>query len=395
LSSAVLLYGFSFLYGIGGTTNLTGLHDRLALVQASSAAGRADTAAMAGLMPMARLAAVLVFAALAFKIAAVPFHFYAPDVYQGTTAANAGLLAVAPKIAGIVVLVRIFVASMPAEEIKTLGWQLALAAALLSMTLGNVLALWQNNPRRLLAYSSIAHAGYMLIGLAVGLAQSSAAATHGAAAGDAIGGLDGIGALLFYLAAYAAATIGTFAALAYLSRDGRDVDSIDELAGLGRSRPGVAAAVAAFMFSLAGIPPLAGFWGKFTLFAGALKVYFDTGGAASDIAADVSDPSMPTWFLALAIAAALNAAIGAAYYLRIVGVMYFRAPVAASQPQGGWGALAATWVCAAVVLGIGLHPGPAVEQGRRASQAARATLEPLSRPHRLSDRSMALDATVP
>src|SRR5262249_1183732 len=149
---AVLLYGFSFLYGLGGSTTLTEMAPKLASEVAT------------GLRPLAIVALVLIFAGLSFKIGAVPFHFYAPDVYQGTTAPNAALLAVAPKIAGLVALVRITSLAMPGME--QVGWRLALIVAIGTMTLGNTLALWQDNVRRLLAYSSIAHAGYLLIGLA-------------------------------------------------------------------------------------------------------------------------------------------------------------------------------------------------------------------------------------
>ena len=158
----------------------------------------------------ARLALILIFAGLGFRLTAVPFHFYAPDVYQGTTNPNAGLLAVVPKVAALVALARIAFVAMPGLE--RLGWQLSLTLALVTMTLGNLLALWQNNVRRLMAYSSIAHAGYMLIGLAVGFAVADGATE----AND----FDGVGASFFYLLVYAAATAGTFAALAYLSGAG-------------------------------------------------------------------------------------------------------------------------------------------------------------------------------
>ena len=239
LSSAILLYGFSFLYGVGESTVISTIAVRVGELSEGNL--------------IATLALVLIFAGLAFKIAAVPFHFYAPDVYQGTSNANAGLLAVVPKVAGVVVLVRLVVAAMPGLE--TTGWQLALAVAVITMTLGNVLALWQHNLRRMLAYSSIAHAGYLLIGLATGLAGTSAGEST-----------DGVGAMIFYLLLYVVATTGTFAALCFLSRREHEVDSLDELAGLSRTHPLVAALIAIFMFSLAGIPPLAGFLGKFTLF---------------------------------------------------------------------------------------------------------------------------------
>ena len=200
------------------------------------------------MMPMATIALVLLFAALGFKMAAVPFHFYAPDVYQGTTNVNAGLLAVAPKIAGVVALIRL--AMMLSPAVGTFAWQLAMILAIISMTLGNICALWQKNVRRLLAYSSIAHSGYMLIGLAVGLA----------------GGAGGIAGALFYVVVYTAASIGTFAAFSFLESEDKPLDSIDDLAGLGQTRPIVAATIAASMFSFSGIPIFAGFWGKFGLF---------------------------------------------------------------------------------------------------------------------------------
>ena len=205
-----------------------------------------------------------------------------PDVYQGTTNANAGVLAVVPKIAALVALVRIVYVAMPGFE--QLGWQLTLAVAMVTMTLGNLLALWQTNVRRMMAYSSIAHAGYMLIGLAVGFAVAG-----GASEAEA---LDGVGATLFYLLVYAAATAGTFAALTYLSGDTR---SRRHARRSGRAQqhaiPRRPRRWRMFMFSLTGLPPLAGFWGKFTLFTGALGV-------------DARNPeagNLWPWFVALAI----------------------------------------------------------------------------------------------
>jgi NADH-quinone oxidoreductase subunit N len=266
-----------------------------------------------------------------------------------------------------VVLVRLVVAALPGLE--TVGWQLALAVSLVTMTLGNVMALWQTNVRRLLAYSSIAHAGYLLIGLAVGLASRSPAALAASSSAAPPGAVDGVGAMLFYLVVYALATAGSFAAFAYLGRGRHELDEIHELAGLGRSQPTVAAAVAVFMFSLAGIPPLAGFWGKLTLLAGALGRY-----QQGDLPANWSY-SQP-WFLVLAIVGAVNAAIAAAYYLRVVGVMYFRPPTAETEPpRGGIGALAAALACAGLVVAVGLFPGPAIERTNAASQSA---LSPVS-----------------
>jgi len=343
-ASAILLYGFSFLYGAAGTTSLTEIRQSLAAANLSGSelAGR-------GAIGMAPIALVLIIGGLAFKLAAVPLHFYAPDVYQGASNANAGLLAVAPKLAGVVVLVRIIAASMPGLE--AFGWQMTIVLAMVTMTLGNVMALWQHNIRRMLAYSSIAHAGYMLIGLSVALAASGQGETSE----------NGMTALLLYMTVYALATAGTFAALTYLSGDGSSIDDVDQLAGLCRTKPGVAAAVAVFMFSLAGIPPLAGFWGKLSLFASALAV--EPNGSTL-----FGEPRM--WFVALAVLGALNAAIGAAYYLRIVAAMYFR-PTSEKQTDhaAGAGALTAMWTTAVLVVLIGLHPSGVVSRATRAAES--------------------------
>jgi len=344
LSSALTLYGFSFLYGLGGSTELASLSTALAQSEAGPVGSEA----------LAAVALVLVFAGLGFKIAAVPFHFYAPDVYQGTTNGNAGVLAVLPKIAGMIALTRIVAAAMPGMNL--FDWQITTVLtvlAALTMTLGNVLALWQDNVRRLLAYSSIAHAGYMLVGLAVGTVADQA--------GDSPA-LDGMGAMLFYLAVYVLATAGTFAALTYLGGRERQIDGVDELAGLGRTHPRTAVAIAVFMFSLAGIPPLAGFWGKFTIFASAF---------AFGLSGGKSPGPEQVWFLALAVVGVLNAAVAAAYYLRIIATMYFRAPLATVRAEGGFGAAFAAVACALVVVGLGFMPGSLVNDAHQASQAAR------------------------
>jgi NADH-quinone oxidoreductase subunit N len=346
LSSAVTLYGFSFLYGVGGSTQLAKLSAVL-----SNAVQPAPRAALAA------VGLVFVFAGLGFKIAAVPFHFYAPDVYQGTTNGNAGVLAVLPKIAGIVALTRIIAAAT--QSMGDYHWQITTVLtvlAILTMTVGNALALWQDNVRRLLAYSSIAHAGYMLVGLAVGFTSARQAANSPA--------LDGTGATLFYLAVYVLATAGTFAALSYLGGKGQQVNGVDELAGLGRTHSIPALAIAVFMFSLAGIPPLAGFWGKFNVFASAIG--FGLGRN------NLPGPEQ-VWFLIVAAVGVLNAAVAAAYYLRIVAAMYFRAPLAIARAEGGGGAGLAAFGCALLVVGIGLAPARLFERSHDAGQASRTT----------------------
>jgi NADH-quinone oxidoreductase subunit N len=187
-----------------------------------------------------------------------------------------------------------------------------------------------------MAYSSIAHGGYLLIGLAV------AAAATAAGAGTFRGGVT---AMLFYVFVYSLATMGTFAALAYLSTARRDVNDVDELAGLARSQPLVAGALALFMFSLAGLPPLAGFWGKFNLFASAIDL------------ATSAPKGLAMWFAILAVAGALNAAIAAAYYLRIVAVMYFQPQTQPPVASGGLPARLAVVLCALFVVAVGAWPG--------------------------------------
>ena len=343
-SSGVLLYGFTMLYGLSGSTNLTA-------VQAAIAAG--ESAVRIGSVEMLLpLALIFVVAGLGYKIAAVPFHYYAPDVYQGATCLNAGVLAVMPKIAGVMALLQIMGGVMPLLE--PFVWQVMLLLSVLSMTLGNVCALWQGNVRRLLAYSSIAHAGYLLLALTAALAL--------APAGES--GL-GVAALLLYLTVYAIATLGIFAALAHLGSSDEEVSTIDQLAGIGRTRPLIAAALAVMLFSLAGIPPLAGFWGKFGIFYSALT-------PLGELANQRALSSDARWLLLLALAGVLNAAVAAAYYLRVIAAMYFRSPVHHVKAEGGLGASAAALICAAAVVVLGVAPRPLMDMAGRieATQSA-------------------------
>lgn len=368
LSSAIMLYGFSFLYGAGGSTRL-----ELIATALKQPAEQIPFAAVA--VPIALL---LIFAGLAFRLTAAPFHFYAPDVYQGTSNANAGLLSTLPKMAGLLVLARILFTALPGWE--SLGWKAVLVVSVLTMTLGNVLALWQSNIRRLLAYSSIAHAGYLLIGVAVALAaqsanvaapavagvQAAAVSSSTTAAADA--GINGLGSAMFYLGVYMFATMGAFAALIYLSQDDRQVDALEELSGLNRTHPVVALLMAVFMFSLAGLPPLAGFWGKFSLIYSALTLpEFSASGT-----------ELRLWFIGLALVAVLNAAIAAAYYLRVISVMYFRpAPKSPSQAACGWAPVSALALCTAVIFGVSVLPGKILDDAVRAGQSI---CQPLAEP---------------
>jgi NADH-quinone oxidoreductase subunit N len=333
LSSALFVLGLSLLYGATGATRYGQLTEVLA---GQSSASR-----------MVLLSVCLIFAGLGFKIAAVPFHFYAPDVYMATTNLNAGLLAVVPKVAGIAVLIRF--AFVFAGVCPDFVWQLALIMSMLTMTIGKFCALWQTHVRRLLAYSSIAHSGYLLIGVVVAIASINA--------GQPV--FDGMAATLLYLAMYAFASLGTFAVLSELSSDDQEMDTLEQLSGVGAKRPWLAGALAIFLFSLAGIPPLAGFWGKFTLIGGALSV-----ARAEEIA------PYNSWFFALVVVALLNAAVGAVYYLRVIGTVYFgdRTGRQVESRVGGSASLAAM-VCAVVLIGLGILPSSFVGHFQRVGES--------------------------
>jgi NADH-quinone oxidoreductase subunit N len=358
-SSALLLFGFSYLYGLAGTTNLP------ALVRAFE-----SWPTPAPLPGLALVALVMVVAGLGFRITAVPFHFYAPDVYQGTTPAAAALLAFVPKVAGFTALVRVLGFVLPGfvlpqagpgvieshptatsplgDQVPFLFW----IVAAVTMTLGNVLALLQDNLKRLLAYSSVAHAGYMLIGLAVAPRLTT----------DSAAPLGGVEAILFYLVAYGAMTIGAFAILSALSTPGRPVETVDDVAGLGRSHPGPALLMTLFLFSLIGIPLTAGFVGKLWLFLAALAVpvYPDVPQALPQ------QLTQQRLFITLAVIAAVNAAIGGWYYLRVVAAMFLREPLQPLPRPAVRPVRAAVLVCALVTLSAGIYPRPLV----RAVQAA-------------------------
>jgi NADH-quinone oxidoreductase subunit N len=278
---------------------------------------------------------VFIVSGLSFRIAAVPFHFYAPDVYEGTSTGSAALLAFVPKLAGFAALIRVLGLATagrgePALAIDFHVPLLLWILAVITMTLGNVLALWQDNLQRILAYSSIAHAGYMLIGL------TTAPILYIQDAGRAPGGVP---ALLFYVAAYGAMTLGAFGVIALLNSTGKTVQRVDDLAGLARTQPGLALLMSVFLFSMIGLPLTAGFAGKFALFFGALT-------------------SSQPLFWALAAIGAVNAAIGAYYYLRIIGAMYLRGALhPLDRPHCLAGRLAIA-LCAVATLVFGVYPAP-------------------------------------
>ena len=362
LSSALFLYGISFVYGAAGTLNLIEIHRQLAT---------SPDAIGVRFLP---LATVLVLVGLGFKIAAVPFHFYAPDVYQASSNANAGLLAILPKAAGIIALARIGQALVPVDG----EWlvRILIVMSIASMTLGNAAALWQSNLRRMLAYSSIAHAGYMLIGLSAAFAAGADSR--------------GVGATLFYLLVYCVASLGAFATLAYLSNDSEECSNLGQLSGLPHRHPFAAAFLAVFMFSLSGIPPLAGFWGKLTLFTAAMPLA-ETGG-------------MSTWFAVLLVAAALNAAVAAGYYLRVIATMYFGSEEGAgSAPEITYGVSLTpgltVFACGLIVIVGGLVAGPLIGYSNRAGQSLNGGQEetpqqPVARSVSSAVQTVVLDATA-
>ncbi len=291
LASGILLYGISLVYGFSGTTVFGD-------IAAAYAAG-SNTGLLFGL--------VFVFAGLAFKMSAVPFHMWTPDVYEGAPTPVTTFFASAPKVAAMALSVRVAIEAMGPV---TSDWrQIVIFAALASIVLGAVAAIGQQNIKRLLAYSSINNVGFALIGLAAGTAE-------------------GVAGVLTYLTIYVVMTLGSFLVVLQMrDADGQPVETIASLSGLSRTRPALAAALAIFMFSLAGIPPLFGFWAKFAVFEAAVKAgLFPL--AAIGIAASV---------------------IGAFYYLKIVKTMYFDEPAPAyaksdSALEGGLIAVAAVFV---------------------------------------------------
>jgi NADH-quinone oxidoreductase subunit N len=328
-SSGLLLFGLAYLYGMVGISNLKAL-SYLSQVKVT----------MTG-MPhpiLGMIALVFVMAGLGFRVAAVPFHFYAPDVYQGSPTILAALLAWVPKAVGFIAILRTLVAVLPTDiapptaHLTQQAVILASIIAIVTMTLGNTVALGQTNLKRLFAYSSIAHAGYLMIGVAVAFDNSDVAVSKTLPIPTELGSE----AILFYLVSYALMTLGAFAVIIALSTPERPVETIDDLAGLARSHPILALSMAVCLFSLAGIPPLAGFWGKLNIFVAA----YSAGGSDN------------AWlYQSLAVIGVLNAAIGAAYYLKLVVAMYFREPVGRPlRPRLTWPSLTAIGTCSTLTL---------------------------------------------
>ena len=309
-SLAILLYGMSLLYGLTGSTHLDSIAAALGSLR--------DTRLL--------LAIVLLVAGLGFKIAAAPFHMWAPDVYEGAPTPVTAFLSVGSKAASFALLLRIFFVGLP---LQLADWSVLLATmAVVTMTAGNIAALTQSNIKRMLAYSSIAHAGYVLIGVVAGTER-------------------GVSAALFYMAVYAFMQLGAFAVVVLLRRTDAIGDELKDFSGLWRRQPFAAFAMLLFMLSLGGIPPTAGFMGKFRLF-----------GAAID--------SGLVW---LAVAGVLNSVLSLYYYLRVVIFMYQRTETTGSEPVLS-PMLATTLAIAAIgTLALGVYPAPLIDAADASARA--------------------------
>ena len=339
-SSAIVLFGMSYLYGATGTTNLSGIHAAFSAARDTIVEGVKPNHDVAN--PLVAVATVMLIAGLGFRLTAVPFHFYAPDVFQGAPTSAAAMLSFVPKVAGFVALLRLMIPATGAEQAIN-PWTMTPAAtpllwwlAVATMFVGNLMALMQTDIRRLLAYSSVSHAGYMMVGLIVGMEHEIQRAAPNANPHS----VSGIGAMLFYLAVYGAMTLGTFAVLIAAARSDKRIETFDDLSGLSRTRPALALVLAIFLFSLAGLPPTAGFLGKLNLF----------------FAAWVQGYESSKW---LAVILAINAAIGAWFYLKIIGVMFLREPINRSQQETiiETPSLIAAGLCLVGTLGLFFLPG--------------------------------------
>jgi NADH-quinone oxidoreductase subunit N len=312
-SLGILLYGMSLLYGLTGSTNLQLI-----------ATAVAETGAESEQMLM--LAVILVVAGIGFKIAAVPFHMWAPDVYEGAPTPITAFLSVGSKAASFAMLIRIFVEGLPSVSSD---WRLLFEVlAILTMTVGNIAALTQSNIKRMLAYSSIAQAGYVLIGIVAGTRR-------------------GISAALIYLAVYSFMQLGAFAVIVLLRRRDAVGDELKDFNGLYFRRPFAAFGMLLFMLSLGGIPPTAGFMGKLWLFSAAIEADY-------------------IW---LAVIGVLNSAVSLYYYIRVVVYMWLRNEPAGSEPRLTPALATALAVTIAATLAFGLYPRPLFDLAETSARA--------------------------
>ena len=320
-AAALLLYGFALLYGATGHTDFAGIAEGLK-------AGASKT-------PMVIIALVLVLAGLLFKVSAVPFHSWTPDAYEGAPTPATTYMAVVVKAGAFAMMLRVLLTVFGDAQSMSWasGWPPVLAmVAVITMTVANLIAGRQESVKRMLAYSSIAHAGYILVGVVATLRSPQA----------------GAGSAMFYLLTYAVSTAGAFGALILCGSRGAEAVSYEDLAGLGRRHPAAALPFALFMISLAGVPPTAGFFGKWFIFKAAMD-----GG-----------------FYWLTIIAFINSVIGAYYYLRVLVYMYMREPAAGApvaKPMRSGYVTTALIVSALLVLALGLMPSRALDVAIRAA----------------------------
>jgi NADH-quinone oxidoreductase subunit N len=308
LSSGMLLYGASLIYGFTGTVNFAGI---------ARAAGDSGIGLVFGL--------VFLFAGLCFKVSAVPFHMWTPDVYEGAPTPITAFFAAAPKVAAIAIFVRVAVTAFP--TITGQWQQIIIFVAIASMLLGAFAAIGQRNIKRLMAYSSIGHMGFALVGLAAGTQE-------------------GVQGVIVYIAIYVAMTLGTFACILAMRRRDGNVETIADLSGLARTQPAMAFFLAMLMFSLAGVPPLAGFFAKFYVFLAAIKA----------------------GLYGLAVIGVLASVVGAYYYLAIVKVMYFDEPAERFEPMTPE-LRAVVGVSGLLILLYFVYPGPLVDAAAAAAKS--------------------------
>ena len=310
LASGMLLYGSSMIYGFAGTTSFDGLATVL------SAEGSPSIGLIIGI--------VFLVAGLAFKMSAVPFHMWTPDVYEGAPTPVTAFFAVAPKVAAIGLTVRVLIG--PFGDLVAEWQQIVVFISIASMALGAFAAINQENIKRLMAYSSIGHVGYALVGLAAGTES-------------------GVRGVLIYMAIYLFMNVGTFAVILCMRQKNRMVERISDLAGLSRTHPAMAVALGIFMFAMAGIPPLSGFFAKVYVFLAAVEAGLYT----------------------LAVIGVVTSVVGAFYYLRIVKVMFFDEPVEAFDRPIGWEMSTVLTVTAVVTLLFFIVPGPILDSASAAA----------------------------
>jgi NADH-quinone oxidoreductase subunit N len=323
-SSAIFLFGLAFVWGLTGTTRIDLIAGRLGQIVAGAAP----------LSPGLAMGLAFLTTGVAFKIAAVPFHYWTPDAYQGSPTPVTGYLSVLPKIGAFALILRLFVEGLGPLRHEWLVVVIVLAT--ITMTLGNLVAATQDNVKRMLAYSSIAHTGYMLVGLAAFASANSR--------------IEGLEALLYYGAAYSFMNLGAFAVIAALQRRTGVTSALETFAGLARREPALAILMTLFLLSLTGIPPTAGFWAKAYVILAAVQA----GGAVG----------------VLAVVVVLNAAVAAFYYLRVVVYMFMREPKGEPAPVVK-GRLLKVGLAGTAILTVllGLLPGPLLEIVGRAAKA--------------------------